>query len=65
MIWIRVPKLVVKFFTKEWLGSIGNLFGRTLRIDHTTLNVTRSQFARITDEINLSKPLQSKFFFSQ
>lgn len=61
--WIRVPDLAVEFFTKEWLASIGNLFGRTLRVDHTTINVARSQFPQIRVEIDLSKPLQSKFYF--
>lgn len=53
----------MEFFTKEWLASIGNLFGKTLIVDHTTLNIHRSQSAQTRVEIDLSKPLQSKFYF--
>lgn len=36
---------------------IGNKVGRSVKIDHTTLSVTRGQFARIYVQIDLQKPL--------
>lgn len=59
--WIRVPHL--SFFTKSILAKIGSYFGRVLRINKTTLNRNRAQFARISIEIDLGQPLQSKFVF--
>lgn len=61
--WIRVPHLSFEFFTKSILAKIGNCFDRVLRIDETTLNRNRAQFARIGVEIDLGKPLQSEFVF--
>ncbi|CAN1143339.1 hypothetical protein LINPERHAP2_LOCUS13549 [Linum perenne] len=40
---------------------IGDRIGRTVRIDHTTLEGTRGNFARICVEVDLSKPLLSKY----
>ncbi|CAN1120338.1 hypothetical protein LINPERHAP2_LOCUS151 [Linum perenne] len=40
---------------------IGDRIGRTVRIDHTTLEGSRGNFARICVEVDLSKPLLSKY----
>ncbi|CAN1126132.1 hypothetical protein LINPERHAP2_LOCUS3249 [Linum perenne] len=40
---------------------IGDKIGRTVRIDHTTLEGSRGNFARICVEVDLSKPLLSKY----
>lgn len=62
-VWIHVPRLSMEFFDKEILARIGNKLGRTLRVDETTFNAERGQFARISVEVDLSKPLQSSFYF--
>lgn len=61
--WIQVPHLSFEFFTKSILAKIGSCFGRGLRIDETMLNRNHAQFAKIEVEIDLGKPLQSKFVF--
>ncbi|CAN1149173.1 hypothetical protein LINPERHAP2_LOCUS16875 [Linum perenne] len=38
-----------------------NKIGRTVRIDHTTLEGSRGNFATICVEVDLSKPLLSKY----
>ncbi|CAN1195088.1 hypothetical protein LINPERHAP2_LOCUS42916 [Linum perenne] len=43
------------------LKLIGDRIGKTVRIDHTTLEGSRGNFARICVEVDLSKPLLSKY----
>ncbi|CAN1161705.1 hypothetical protein LINPERHAP2_LOCUS24091 [Linum perenne] len=43
------------------LTTIGNRIGKTIRIDHTTLQGNRGNFARIYVEVDLAKPLVSKY----
>ncbi|XP_061354838.1 uncharacterized protein At4g02000-like [Gastrolobium bilobum] len=69
-IWIRILGLPVEYYTTHLLWSIGNMFGRTLKIDKNSLSKTGSRveettkhakFARICVEVNLSKKFLSKF----
>ncbi|CAN1191392.1 hypothetical protein LINPERHAP2_LOCUS41033 [Linum perenne] len=43
------------------LKLIGDRIGRTVRIDHTTLEGSMGNFAMICVEVDLSKPLLSKY----
>ncbi|CAN1153236.1 hypothetical protein LINPERHAP2_LOCUS19278 [Linum perenne] len=43
------------------LKHIGDRIGKTVRIDNTTLEGSRGNFARICVEVDLSKPLLSKY----
>ncbi|CAN1145597.1 hypothetical protein LINPERHAP2_LOCUS14763 [Linum perenne] len=43
------------------LQLIGDRIGKTVRIDHTTLEGSRGNFARICVEVDLSKPMLSKY----
>ncbi|CAN1189866.1 hypothetical protein LINPERHAP2_LOCUS40159 [Linum perenne] len=43
------------------LKRIGDRIGTTVRIDHTTLEGARGNYARICVEVDLSKPLLSKY----
>ncbi|CAN1127320.1 hypothetical protein LINPERHAP2_LOCUS3977, partial [Linum perenne] len=43
------------------LRNIGDKIGTTVCIDHTTLEGNRGNFARICVEVDLSKPLLSKY----
>lgn len=63
-VWVCVPKFPLEFFDKESLSKVGNAIGKTLRVDETTLFTIRCQYAKIGIEIDLSKPLQSKIWFS-
>lgn len=60
-VWIRVLKISMNCFNKEFLAKIGNQFGKTLIIDETTLVGARGRFAQISIQVDLSKPLRSKF----
>lgn len=49
-------------YYQEILRSIGNLIGRTVRIDYHTQQAERGKFASVAVEIDLSKLLENKFF---
>jgi len=60
--WVRIPKLSVEYFNKQFLlHKIGQKIGRVLKIDNTTENVVRGQYTRLCVEVDLTKPLLSKF----
>ncbi|CAN1124797.1 hypothetical protein LINPERHAP2_LOCUS2549 [Linum perenne] len=60
-VWVRLPGLPLEYFDYGILKRIGNKIGTTVRIDHTTLEGARGNFARICVEVDLSKPLLSKY----
>ncbi|CAN1131806.1 hypothetical protein LINPERHAP2_LOCUS6604 [Linum perenne] len=60
-LWVRLPGLPLEYFDYSILQRIGDRIGKTVRIDHTTLEGTRGNFARICVEVDLSKPLLSKY----
>lgn len=60
--WVRIPQLSIEYFDKEFLLKIGNKIGKVMRIDQHTTNAERGQFTRLSIEMDLSKPLLSKFW---
>ncbi|CAN1136034.1 hypothetical protein LINPERHAP2_LOCUS9222 [Linum perenne] len=46
-VWIRLPNLPLECFDESILTLIENTIGRTVLIDHTTLNGCRGNYARI------------------
>ena len=60
--WVRIPKLSVEYFNKNFLlYKIGQKIGRVLKVDNTTATVERGQYTRLCVEVDLTKPLLSKF----
>ncbi|CAN1184329.1 hypothetical protein LINPERHAP2_LOCUS36912, partial [Linum perenne] len=55
--WIRFPHLPIHLYHGQVLTALGNLVGKTVKIDSTTQTVERGKFARIAVEIDLDKPL--------
>lgn len=55
--WVRVPLLPLEFFNAESLSMIGNLIGKTLKVDSVTYLKERGRFARICVELDLAKSL--------
>ncbi|XP_061363867.1 uncharacterized protein LOC133307381 [Gastrolobium bilobum] len=74
-VWIRIPGVPREFYTHKDLWRMGNMVGRTLRIDENSLRISgqgqleeitdRGRFARICVEIDLGKSLLSKFRIGQ
>jgi len=62
MAWVRIPRLSVEYFNKSFLlEKIGKKIGRVIRVDDTTANVERGQYTRLCVDVDLTKPLLSKF----
>lgn len=62
LVWVRIPDLPVEFYSVEALGSIGNLIGKTIKIDRSTSIHDKGGFARICVEVDLHhKPLLPAF----
>lgn len=59
--WVRIPNLLVEYFDKAFLHRIGEKIGRVVRIDKNTESMDSGQYIRFCIEVELSKPLLSKF----
>ncbi|XP_061352051.1 uncharacterized protein LOC133297022 [Gastrolobium bilobum] len=69
-VWIRIPSLPIGLYTAHHLWKIGNIFGRTLKVDRNSLHKSdsglevvteRERFARLCVEEDLRKNFLSKF----
>ncbi|KAJ1404642.1 Zinc finger, CCHC-type [Sesbania bispinosa] len=70
-VWVRIPGLPIEFYDWRVLRRIGNVLGRTVKIDANTLKeksgaqgeffTERAKFARVCIEVDLNKVLISKF----
>ena len=60
-VWIRLPDLAMEYYDNTVLWKIGNHIGKTLKVDRTTSVRMRGNYARICVEVDLTKPLLSKF----
>ncbi|CAL1383990.1 unnamed protein product [Linum trigynum] len=58
--WVQLPELPVHFYHREVLFALGNLLGRTVKLDYHTEHLERGKFARIDVELDMSKPLQTR-----
>ena len=61
MAWICIPNINIEYFDYEFLDMIGQKVGKVIGIDQPTANVERGRFTRLSVEVDLSKPLLSKF----
>ncbi|CAL1372280.1 unnamed protein product [Linum trigynum] len=57
IVWVQLPALKIHFYHKEVLISLGNLIGRTIKLDYHTLNRQRAKFARLAVEVDMAKHL--------
>ncbi|CAL1402094.1 unnamed protein product [Linum trigynum] len=58
--WIQLPELPVHFYHREVLFALGNLIGRTVKLDYHTENLERGKFARLAVELDMTKPLATR-----
>ncbi|KAI4331836.1 hypothetical protein L6164_016791 [Bauhinia variegata] len=59
--WVRFSKLNMIYYNESLLLMIAGAIGTPAKVDKNTLEASRSRFARVWVEINLSKPLVDKF----
>ncbi|CAN0872967.1 hypothetical protein LINGRAHAP2_LOCUS10241 [Linum grandiflorum] len=55
VVWVRFPKLPYQYYQSDVLKGLGNLVGRTVRIDKRTLTSARGKFAHLAVEVNLKE----------
>ncbi|XP_054806219.1 uncharacterized protein LOC129308868 [Prosopis cineraria] len=67
-LWIRVPVLSMRCYNEEFMWETGNMIGKALKVDMNTLaqvnqknTVERGRYARVSVEVDLTKPLHSRF----
>ncbi|CAL1413661.1 unnamed protein product [Linum trigynum] len=58
--WVQLPELPIHFYHREVLFTMGNLLDRTVKLDYHTEKLERGKFARITVELDMTKPLKSR-----
>ncbi|RYR65534.1 hypothetical protein Ahy_A03g011470 [Arachis hypogaea] len=59
--WVKLPGLAIEYYNRTILRKIGNIIGRTLKIDSNTAEVSRGKFARLCVEVALIKPLVAQY----
>ncbi|KAJ1422584.1 Zinc finger, CCHC-type [Sesbania bispinosa] len=70
-VWIRIPSLPIEYYDRTILSKIGDTLGRTVKVDSNTMKpkngvweettTKRGKFACLCIEVDLKKPLISKF----
>ncbi|XP_019161010.1 PREDICTED: uncharacterized protein LOC109157614 [Ipomoea nil] len=63
LVWVRVPDLPAEYFDAIFLRKLGNRIGRIVQVDQATSLVSCGMFARLCVELNMRKPLVSKFAY--
>ncbi|KAL8141679.1 hypothetical protein V2J09_014711 [Rumex salicifolius] len=61
VVWVRIPWLHIEYFDQRFLHMVGRKIGKVLRVDRTTAEAERGQFVRLSVEVDITKPLLSKF----
>lgn len=61
LVWVHFPDLPVEYFDYNFLMRIGELIGEPKNIDEATSLVSRGRFARMCIEVDITKPLLSKY----
>ncbi|KAL4363955.1 hypothetical protein GQ457_04G039590 [Hibiscus cannabinus] len=59
MVWVRLPRLLYRYYTKSLFRYIANAIGRVVRIDYNTEDGKRGRFARLAVIVDLNRPLVS------
>ncbi|CAN1135614.1 hypothetical protein LINPERHAP2_LOCUS8956 [Linum perenne] len=60
-VWVRLPGLPLEYFDAAVLRILGDKLGTTIRVDGTTLLGSRGNYVRLCIEVDLHKPLVSKY----
>ncbi|CAL1359605.1 unnamed protein product [Linum trigynum] len=61
LIWARLLEIPIQYFHEDVVMRIGRRIGRPIRIDEATRTAARSDYARVCVQVDLTKPLLSKF----
>ncbi|CAI0476314.1 unnamed protein product [Linum tenue] len=58
--WVQLPELPMHFYHQEVLFALGNILGRSVKLDYHTEHKERGKFARIAVELDMTKPLKTR-----
>ncbi|CAN0830964.1 hypothetical protein LINGRAPRIM_LOCUS3434 [Linum grandiflorum] len=61
LMWIQLPDLQVEFYHPEAVMRITSRIGKPVRVDRATKEGAPAKYARVCVEVNLTRPLLSKF----
>ncbi|XLR56296.1 hypothetical protein S83_006968 [Arachis hypogaea] len=64
MAWTRLPGLSIELYDRSILRQIGNLVGRTVKVDNNTAKLCRRKFARLCVEVDLTKSLLGRYLIN-
>ncbi|KAL4369591.1 hypothetical protein GQ457_05G011030 [Hibiscus cannabinus] len=59
MVWVRLPKLPYRYYTKSLFRHIASSIGKVVKVDYNTTEGRRGRFARLVIIVDLNKPLIS------
>ncbi|KAL4341777.1 hypothetical protein GQ457_08G026220 [Hibiscus cannabinus] len=59
VVWIRLPGLSYRYYSKALFRLIASVVGRVVKIDYNTSGGSRGKFARLAVMVDLNKPLLS------
>lgn len=59
LVWVRFPRFPPEILDEEILTSMGDMVGRTVKVDATSLIGLRARFTRVCVEVDLAAPLIS------
>ncbi|KAL4325692.1 hypothetical protein GQ457_11G004850 [Hibiscus cannabinus] len=57
MVWVRLPRLSYRYYTKSIFRHITGILGTVVRIDYNTDVASRGRFSRLAVIVDLDKPL--------
>lgn len=61
LVWVRFPCLPIEYFDVDFLWKVGSKIGTPIKVDEATGMVSRGKFARLCVEVDITKPLLSRF----
>ncbi|KAL4348041.1 hypothetical protein GQ457_17G013490 [Hibiscus cannabinus] len=59
LVWVRLPGLPLRYYTKAMFRCIADVLGRVVKIDYNTQEGGQGKFARLALLVDLNKPLCS------
>lgn len=62
--WIRLAEMNIHYYHKNIIRRLGGIVGPVIRIDYKTVEAQQGKYARMAVEIDLQKPLVSRFNFN-
>ena len=63
-IWVQLPALPMEYWGKRCIRKIAGLLENVLKLDNATRNKDRLMYTRALVELNISKGLPDKVFFT-